>query len=343
MGRKKKQEIQDEKRQLAPAEKAKRKWTREEEYLLQDKWGEVSIKGLSKTLGRSENAIIVRAQRMGLGAHLHADHRVTANQLLLAIYGGKQQGGWTMNRWIENGLPVKKHRVKNNNFKVVDIDDFWKWAEQHKELVDFSRMEENTLGKEPEWAKAKRRIDIQERFNTNPWTPTEDKRLIYLLDQYKYTYDDLCKEMNRTEGAIKRRIITLGLAQRPIRHYDKQWTDEETEELLAMKAKGHCWEEIGRALNRSGSAVRGKYERLQNPEYCKRYYRRQRENLRQFFQKDMCQNYIKTMGCTAGGTDCDGCQQFRRRNPEEHPETGWNSISSITAGKILQERYENIG
>lgn len=333
----------EEKRQLTPADKAKCKWTQEEEYYLQDKWGEVSIKGLAKTLGRSENAIIVRAQRMGLGAHLHADSRVTANQLMKAVYGGRQQGGWTMNRWIENGLPIKKQLVKNSRFKVIDIDDFWKWAEQNKDIVNFSQMEENVLGKEPEWVKQKRRIDIREKFKKTPWTPTEDKKLIQLLDKYEYTYDDLCKALNRTEGAIKRRIITLGLTQRPIRNYDRHWTDEETEKLLIMKSKGHCWEEIGRELNRSGSAVRGKYERLQNPEYCKRYYRNNREKLAAYFQKDMCQHYIKTIGCTAGEENCDDCQQFRRRSPEEKANTGWNSITSIGAKEILQERYENIG
>lgn len=248
-----------------------------------------------------------------------------------------------MNRWIENGLPIKKHLVKNSRFKVIDIDDFWKWAEQNKDIVNFSQMEENVLGKEPEWVKQKRRIDIREKFKKTPWTPTEDKKLIQLLDKYEYTYDDLCKALNRTEGAIKRRIITLGLTQRPIRNYDRHWTEEETEKLLVMKSKGHCWEEIGRELNRSGSAVRGKYERLQNPEYCKRYYRNNREKLAAYFQKDMCQHYIKTIGCTAGEENCDDCQQFRRRNPEEKTNTGWNSITSIGAKEILQERYENIG
>ena len=335
--------MMEEKRRLTPAINAKHKWTPEEEQYLQDKWGEVGIKGLAKTMGRSENAIIVRAQRLGLGAHLHADSRVTANQLMKAIYGGKQQGGWTMNRWIKNGLPIKKHLVKNSRFKVIDIDDFWKWAEQHKDIVDFSKMEENILGKEPEWVKEKRMIDKRERFNANPWTQGEDRKLIQLLDRYEYTYNDLCKMMNRTEGAIKRRIITLGLIQRPIRNYDRHWTDEETEKLLTMKAKGHCWEEIGQALNRSGSAVRGKFERLQNPEYCKRYYRKNREKLAKYFQKDMCQNYVRTIGCTAGRENCDSCQKFRRRDPEEKINTGWNSIASIAAEEMLQKRYENIG
>ncbi len=88
---------------------------------------------------------------------------------------------------------------------------------------------------------------------------------------------------------------------------------------------------------------RGKYERLQNPEYCKRYYRNSREQLNRYFQKDMCRHFVKTIGCTAGGINCDSCTSFQRRDPEEKPETGWNPICSISAERILQERYEYVG
>ena len=46
-------------RKLVDAPRKKKQWTEKEEAYLQDKWGTVSIKGLSKALGRSENAIIV--------------------------------------------------------------------------------------------------------------------------------------------------------------------------------------------------------------------------------------------------------------------------------------------
>ena len=62
-------------RKLVDAPRKKKQWTEKEEAYLQDKWGTVSIKGLSKALGRSENAIIVRAQRLGCGAHLAGDTR----------------------------------------------------------------------------------------------------------------------------------------------------------------------------------------------------------------------------------------------------------------------------
>ena len=171
-----------------------------------------------------------------------------------------------------------------------------------------------------------------------PWTPAEDKTLADLLKRYQYTYNDLCTLLNRTEGAIKRRIITLGLIERPVRNYDRQWQDDEIETLLTMRAAGHCWEEIGRALKRSGSAVRGKYERLQNPEYCKRYYRRQREALQEYFQKDQCIHYIKTEGCELCKTDCDSCTHFIRRRPGEAARTGWTSIRDITPEQMLINR-----
>ena len=49
-------------RQLIDAPRKKKQWTEKEEAYLQDKWGTVSIKGLAKALGRSENAVVVKAE-----------------------------------------------------------------------------------------------------------------------------------------------------------------------------------------------------------------------------------------------------------------------------------------
>lgn len=220
---------------------------------------------------------------------------------------------------------------------MVDIDEFWKWAEQHKDLIEFDLIEEGTFGIEPEWVADARHASWIAKMKKTPWTPAEDRRLEELLKQYRYTCNELCVKLNRSEGAIKRRIKTLGLVYRPIRNYDRHWQDDEVETLLTMRAQGHCWEEIGRKLNRSGSAVRGKYERLQNPEYCKRYYRRQQDVLQEYFQKDQCVHYNKVMGCKLNKTDCDVCTHFIRRQPDSPKETGWASIRDITPEQLLQQ------
>lgn len=163
-------------RKLVDAPRKKKQWTEKEEAYLQDKWGTVSIKGLSKALGRSENAIIVRAQRLGCGAHLAGDTRISLNQLMLAIYG-KNMLGYTSDKLIRYGLPVKWHVVKKNRFRVIDIDAFWRWAEDNKSILDFSRFEKYSLGAEPDWVNVKRKADYKKLQlhgqHNAAWTKTE--------------------------------------------------------------------------------------------------------------------------------------------------------------------------
>ena len=208
-------------RKLVEAPNKKKKWSEAEEAYLQDKWGSISVKSLAKNLGRSENAIIVRARRLGCGAHLESDVRISLNQFMLALYGGTSMGGYTNNRLIRNGLPVKWHRVKKNRFRVIDIEDFWKWAEKNKSLLDFSRFEKYALGAEPDWVDVKRKADYKKLQlhgqHNAAWTKAEDDKLRYLLEKNRYTYSELAQELRHSEGAIKRRILDLGIETRPVR------------------------------------------------------------------------------------------------------------------------------
>ena len=51
----------------------------------------------------------------------------------------------------------------------------------------------------------------------DPWTKEEDTELKRLVIQQKYTYDQISKMMNRTCGAIQRRLCDLGIKDRPIK------------------------------------------------------------------------------------------------------------------------------
>lgn len=229
-------------RKPKPAPRAAKTWTPEEDAFLQDKWGTLSIPIIAKQLGRSVGAINNRRYHLGCGAHLENDHR-----------------------------------VNHCRFQVVDLEEFWKWAEDHKDIMDFSRFEEYSLGKEPAWVKVKRRADFEklqsQGAHNEVWATTIDQKLKRMLSQHKYTYRDLSKELSRSEGAIKRRILDLGLKERPVRNKTRMWTEEEVETLCEMAEKGYDWEQIAEKLDRSALATRGKYERLMNPAYMKRYYR----------------------------------------------------------------------
>ena len=88
-------------RRLKPAPRAKKNWTPEEDAFLQDKWGSLSIPALAKKLGRSVEAINNRRRRLGCGAHLENDYRVSLSQLMNTIYGTKSMESYTTGRLIK--------------------------------------------------------------------------------------------------------------------------------------------------------------------------------------------------------------------------------------------------
>ncbi len=249
-----------------------RGWTIEDINYLDDNWGKVSIDGIAKGLNRSVNAVLIKAQRRGLGRHLYGDSRVSLHQLIVAL---GMTDGYFAHRLMKAGCPVEHHRVRKCRFKVIDIEKFWSWAEQNKRMLDFSKFEINALGKEPEWVNDKRTEDVRNfiRPHNSKWTPIEDNMLKTILPLYKYTYADLRKKFNRSEGAIKRRILDLGLKERPLRCENRLWTEIETSTLIELWNKGYSYERIADELERTALQVRGKHERILNLEMSKRAYR----------------------------------------------------------------------
>lgn len=243
---------------------AGRPWTTEEEDLLSELWGTISVTGIAKRLDRTESAVRVRAQRLGLGKYLESGGYVSFNQLRLAM-GHDGGGNYILKSWVENrGLPVHKKRVLGSSVRVVYLDEFWKWAEKNRSFIDFSKMEPLALGKEPPWVAEQRKKDftacaIQRK---DVWTQADDSRLKMLLSQHKYTWAELAKELSRSCGAIDRRIRDLDLKDRPIRipcgGRQGTWTEDMFQTLADGIRNGDSYQAIGEALGISEKAVRGK-------------------------------------------------------------------------------------
>lgn len=236
-------------------------WTKQEDEYLAENWGTVSVATLAKNLGRSENAIIVRKDRLKLGAFLESGDYVTWNQLLKAI-GYGSTGGYKVTSWEKNrDFPVHTKRVKNNSFKVVYLHEWWIWAEKNRDLLDFSKFEENSLGEEPEWAKEKRRHDYERnrKYIKTPWTKQEDEKLLRLVSRQQYTYDELSKILRRTNGAITRRLCDMGVSDRPVRAENHtRWTKEEFHQLGELIKAGYSYELIAEEIGKSSKACRGR-------------------------------------------------------------------------------------
>lgn len=242
-----------------------KKWRPADDELLMEYWGKFSIPTIANKLGRSVSAIKTRAGKLHLGSSLMAGDFVTLNKLVKALRNANVSAGYHVESWCKNrGLPIHTHKVDTESFRVVYLDEFWKWAEKHRSFLDFSKMEPLALGAEPDWVPEQRRKDFQAFAlqRKDPWAPDEDSRLKMLLKQQRYGYAELSEMLRRSEGAIVRRCRDLGLKERPVRAdnhgADSVWTEEHFRILADGIRHGDAYPIIGKAIGRSEKAVRGK-------------------------------------------------------------------------------------
>lgn len=233
-------------------------WSEEEKQYLEENWGKHSISSIADKLGRTVNGVKLKAYKMGLGNFLESGDYITLHQFMMAIGQGKNETYLTM-RLIRDGFPIHSKKRISTSVRIVYLEEFWKWAEKNQTKFDFADFKEGALGAEPAWAKVKRKNDIKKsQVNQSPWTKDEDDRLEYYLNQYKYSYMDLSKMLNRTCGAIQRRIIDLGIKARPIKADNHiKWTEEEFNILTDLIKERCSYAEMQGILGKSDKAIRG--------------------------------------------------------------------------------------
>lgn len=244
-------------------------WTAEEKAYLEKAWGNTSMQQMCRTLGRSENAVKLMVKRLGLmAASLSSDKYITLNQCIVALYGGRASGSAYQPELFERrGLKIYMRPMPKMKMRCVKMDEFWEWLRINSDLFDVSRLERGELGPEPEWLQELRRI--HERKNTlmkpneTKWQPYEDSRLRHLAARGTLTVQEIARDMGRSEGAVVRRISTLGIERKTVRNKAKAWTQDELDTVADMIKRGHNSTTISAAIGRSAKSIHGVlYQRL---------------------------------------------------------------------------------
>lgn len=61
-----------------------------------------------------------------------------------------------------------------------------------------------------------RQLGLSCRYPHKLWTDEENEKLLSMLSEYKYTYEDLSKEFGKSEAAISQHLRMIGTMMRPI-------------------------------------------------------------------------------------------------------------------------------
>lgn len=187
---------------------AMRRWTlQEDEYLLRY-YGIKPLSHISAKLQRSVQALESRLSRLEVyGAKAHVGH-ITACELAACL----EVDIHTIYKWIhKENLPYKMIIAKTRTFMGIDIQSFWKWAEQNKSCLNFFKIPKNTLIPEPAWVDAQRKLDYVKRpkYEHKKWTAEEDARLWRMFYQEKRNQREIGQLLGRSRNSVQRRLERL--------------------------------------------------------------------------------------------------------------------------------------
>ena len=188
-------------------EPAYRKWTAEEDEYLINTYGKCELEKIGRYLGRNKDSLMRRLHRLGM-AKAKECLGITTYELAAAL---KIDVG-SVYRWMKDrGLPYKTAYARERTFSLIDIQEFWAWAEENKCVINFSRIEKHSLVPEPAWVDKQRKSDFYNRplKERQKWTAIEDERIWHLYYSQGMTHKEIGKVMGRSARAVQNRLIRI--------------------------------------------------------------------------------------------------------------------------------------
>ena len=231
-----------------------KRYSQSEIELIYEMAGNYSRRAIAKRLGRTEIGVNRKMASLGIGFSKDITHKI--NKTTLSTLCNVDID--VVTRWISKGLKA----VKKFNCHLIDSEDFWKWAYRNKTIINFAKIEKDSIPPEPDWVTVERRKDMQiPKRQGVKWNQEEERFL--LTNIQKLSMKNIAEHLNRTEKAVQRKISRLKeegeLAKEKI---IVKWTEEDLEMLIEMDKQGIKDSEIAWELGREVEHIIDKRRRL---------------------------------------------------------------------------------
>lgn len=185
-------------------------WDKEEIMILEESAGERTIQSIARKLNRTPQAVRSKLNRLGFTSVRELNGSMSLMQLAKALGVSRS----VVVRWInEYGLPATKKNYYFYHGKVrhytIFPDEFWKWAEGHKEKINFARIDKYALLPEPEWVAHERKKDRKlPKKDKRHWTKEEDEILLSMYESGA-TYKEIAETLGRSIRSVPARMSRL--------------------------------------------------------------------------------------------------------------------------------------
>lgn len=193
-------------------------WSDEDVNILLEGVGVLSFDAIAGKVGKTPEAVESKLDKLGAANTKIASGLVTMHELAIFLCVDDKK----VKRMIEkHGLPhyrknfrkyernERRHK-KKRLFYYINVEEFWKWAEKNKDLINWHQVPEDALPPEPLWVNPRRTEDYYKWLNRpKPWKPEQDN----LLKQYYYvqgmTQKECGKMLGRSESSVEKRLARL--------------------------------------------------------------------------------------------------------------------------------------
>lgn len=185
----------------------RKEWTDEEVEFLKENVGKYKLPTLASMLGRTEVSVLSKMKRLGISNTKEHIGLYTIGELARLLDVDRK----TVQGWVErHGLRVVRKVTRfKKHFYFVDTKDFWDWAKENKEKIDFRKIEPNSIPPEPDWVKEERRKNFTYKKRVyKKWTTKEDKKLQQLV-MSGLSYKEIGEILGRSSISVERRFKRL--------------------------------------------------------------------------------------------------------------------------------------
>lgn len=172
----------------------RREWTEWEEQYLKKRYLSQPVEKTAKKLNRTETSVRRKAARMRLN---HYTDELNAKTLAKCFNSDLS----VVVRWIEKfDLPCKIVECKTQTRYVIQMDNFWTWAKQHKDVINWSKYNSCSLHPEPVWLRNEV-LNYKTPNSRKRFTDEEIRNVKWLLKR-GLTYKEIAEETSRSYNSI---------------------------------------------------------------------------------------------------------------------------------------------
>lgn len=220
-------------------------WSNDEVSYLRNHIGYIPLEKIAITLNRTVTAIERKMERMKISIQsVQMDkNSVSFNQLSQIL----QIDSKSIKRWISKyRFPAIELKLKATSIQIlyyVSVEKFWEWANKHRQVINWHKLERRALLPEPKWLKEVLREVVIEKNKS--WTKQEDVLVWSMYYFENLNMKNIAEKQNRTAVSIEKRLKRLrekGFAKEMSCHTPKYTpVAEETELPTSNKLSLKTW------------------------------------------------------------------------------------------------------